>query len=88
MCEKYNYRKYEKILWEFLDIFWMIFNEEFRITLRSRHREGGGEGVFFKIAVLQLHQKELKNSYEGAQFLIKLQAVGLPELNFFTGFVV
>ena len=66
----------------------MIFNEEFRITLRSRHREGGGEGVFFKIAVLQLYKKELKNTYEGAQFLIKLQAVGLPELNSFTGFVV
>ena len=66
----------------------MIFNEEFRITLRSRHREGGVEGVFFKIAVLQLYQKELKNTDEGAQFFIKLQAVGLPELNSFTGFVV
>ena len=66
----------------------MIFNEEFRINLRSRHRDGGGEGVFFKIAVLQLYQKELKNTDEGAQFFIKLQAVGLPELNSFTGFVV
>ena len=47
----------------------------------------GGKGVFFKIAAPQLYWKHLKNNYEGAQFLIKLQAVGLLELNSFTGFL-
>ena len=53
MCEEYNYQKSEEILWEFLEIFLMIFGEELRITFRSSHREG--EGMFFKIAVLQLY---------------------------------
>ena len=46
MCEEYNYGQYEEILWEFLEMFLMIFGEELRITFRSSHREG--EGVFFK----------------------------------------
>ena len=56
MCEEYNYGEYEEILWEFLEIFFMIFGEELRITFSTSHRGNGG-------------------------------AVGLLELNSFTGFL-
>ena len=42
----------------------------------NRHRNSYPE-VFYQIAVLHCDQKTLQFPYEGAQFLVKLLAVGL-----------